>query len=160
MKQRGLRRIARRSTGTVPVQPLEVEHTGSEPEHPALDGARYDARRAGDARQRHLVDRRLPDRVQDHLDARYFSRQRLERQHALAMPTIAAACERHLEHHGCAVQVEPALDSAPSKSQVAAATSCAATAGKQLVSRGIDDRGVLARLHVEYENQVLVTAPG
>ena len=33
-------------------------------------------------------------------------------------------------------------------------------AGEQLVAGAIDDRAVLATLDVEYENHVLVTAPG
>jgi hypothetical protein len=51
------------------------------------------------------------------------------------------------------VNVEPPLDAAPSKSEIAAAASRTATPGEQLVTRRIDDRGVLARLDVEYENQ-------
>jgi hypothetical protein len=70
----------------------------------------------GDARQRGLVGECLSDRIQNHVDPGDLSRQRLERQHPLAMPTITTTCERHLEHHRCAAEVQPALDSAPSKS--------------------------------------------
>jgi hypothetical protein len=70
----------------------------------------------GDARQRGLVGEGLSDRIQNHVDAGDLSRQRLERQHPLAMPTVTTTCERHLEHHGGVAEVQPALDSAPSKS--------------------------------------------
>jgi hypothetical protein len=116
MKQRALRSVPWRSTRSVPIQPLDVEHTRSESEHPDLDGACYDARGVGDARQRDLVDKSLPHRIQNHVDAGNFPWQRLERKHPLAMPTIATTCERHLEHHGCVADVQSALDSAPSKS--------------------------------------------
>jgi hypothetical protein len=116
MKQRALRSIAQRSTRTVPIQPLEIEHTRPESEHPHLDSARYDARAVGDARQRDIVDESLSDCIQNDVDASDLARQRLERQHPLAMPTITTPCERHLEHHRCVAVVQPALDSAPSKS--------------------------------------------
>jgi hypothetical protein len=99
MKQRALWSVARRSTSAVSIQPLEIEHACSESQHPELDGACYNARSAGDARQSAPVDKCLPDRIQNHVDARDLPRQGLERQHALAMPTIATTCERHLEHH-------------------------------------------------------------
>jgi len=70
----------------------------------------------GDARQRDLVDKGLPDRIQNHVDAGDFSRQRLERQHPLAVPTITTTCECHLKHHGCVADVQSATDPAPSKS--------------------------------------------
>lgn len=116
MKQRTLRSVAWRPPRAVPIQPLEIEHARSEPEHPELDRPRHDARRAGDARQRDSVDEHLPDGIQNHVDARHLSGQRLERKYALAVPTIATTRERHLEHHGRIANVEPALDAAPSKS--------------------------------------------
>lgn len=70
----------------------------------------------GDARQRGLVDERPSDRIQNHVDAGDLAGQRLEWQHSLAIPTITTTGERHLEHHGCVGEVQPALDSAPSKS--------------------------------------------
>jgi hypothetical protein len=39
VEQRALRRVARRSTRSVPIQPLQIEHTRTESEHPDLDGA-------------------------------------------------------------------------------------------------------------------------
>ena len=82
------------------IQSLEIEHPRSEPEHPDLHGARHHARRTGDARQRGAVDKRPPDRIQNHVDTRHLSRQRFERQHTLAVPTVTAPRERDLEHHG------------------------------------------------------------
>jgi hypothetical protein len=160
MQQRALRSRARCPPRSMPIQPLEVEHSCAEPEHPDLEGPRYDARRAGDGRQRGAVDNRVRDCTQNDVDAGHFPRQRLERQHALAVPTIATARDRHRENHRRAATVQPTLDSAPSKSQIATAACSAVTPSQQLVTRLIDDDGVLAKLEVEYENQVLVTAPG
>lgn len=160
MKQRALRRIARRLPPSMPIQPLEIEHARAEPEHPDLDGARHDACIGRDARPCNPVDERLPERLQNHVDACDLSRQRLEGQHALAMSTIATTCERDLERHRCVANVESALDSAPSKSQISAAAGRAATAGNQLVTGNIDDRGVLARLDIEYEDHVLTGGSG
>jgi len=73
---------------------------------------------------------------------------------------MAAPRERDLEHQGLTEKLEPALDPTPSKSQIAATARSAPTPCQQLVARYIDDGRVLARLHLEYEDHVLVTAPG
>jgi hypothetical protein len=39
MKQRALWSVARRSTGAVSIEPLEIEHARAESQHPDLDGA-------------------------------------------------------------------------------------------------------------------------
>src|SRR5579872_50134 len=39
MEQRALRRVARRATRSVPIQPLEIEHTRTESKYPELEGA-------------------------------------------------------------------------------------------------------------------------
>jgi hypothetical protein len=137
-----------------------TEHPRSEPEHPELHGARHHARRTGDARQRGAVDKRSPDCVQNHVDARHLSRQRFVRQHALAVPTVTAPRECDFEHQGLTEKLQPAFDPTPSKSQIAATARSAPAPSQQLVPRCIDDGRVPARLDFEYENHVLVTAPG
>ena len=160
MNQRALRRIGRCSARSVPIQTLDIQHARSEAQYPDLDRARDHARRTSDAHQRSPVDECLCDRIEDYLHAGDLSRQCLVRQHALAMQTITTARERDVENHRPVADVEPAPDAAPSKSQVAAAAQGTATPREELVTRSIDDRRVLARLDVEYENHVLVTAPG
>lgn len=159
MQERALRSVVGRSARSVSIQALEIEHPRSEPEHPELHGARHHACRTGNARPRG-ADKRLPDRIQNHLDARHLSRQRFVRQHALAVPAVMAPRERDLEHQGLTEQLEPALDPTPSKSQIATTARSAPTPCQQLVTRSVDGGRVLARLDFEYENHVLVTAPG
>lgn len=105
MQKRGLPSVARRSTRSVTIQPLEIEHPRSESEHPDLDGAWHDVRAVRDARQRGLIGERLSDRIQNHVHAGDLARQCLEWQHALAMPAVTTTCERHLEHHGCVGEI-------------------------------------------------------
>jgi hypothetical protein len=142
------------------VEPLEIEDARTEPECPALDGARDDARTLRDARRHGAVDDRLGDRVQDDLDAGDLARQCIERQHSLAVLAPSAARQRHRDRHERIACLKPPLDATTSKSQIAAATRSTTAAGEQLIAGAVDDRGVLARLDVEYENQVLVTASG
>jgi len=63
MEQRALRRVARRSTRSVAIQPLQIEHTCAQSEYPDLDGAWDDARSLGNARRRAPVGKGLPDRI-------------------------------------------------------------------------------------------------
>lgn len=96
MKQRTRRRVVWCKPRSVPKQSLEIEHARSEPEHPSLYGARHHVRGASNAGQRRTVDDRVPNGIQNHVDAGHLARQRLERQHPLAVPTIAATreCDR------------------------------------------------------------------
>lgn len=139
----------------MPVQPLEIEDARAQTEDPDSERARHDARRTCNGRNRLTVDERLADRSQNHVDARHLSRQRLKRKHALAVPTATTSRKRHIQNHRRAERVEPTLDSAPSKAQVAPATRRTPTAREQPVSRCLDDCGVLARLDGEYEDHVL-----
>lgn len=96
MKQRTRRRVVWCKSRSVPKQSFEIEHARSEPEHPSLYGARHHVRGARNARQCRAVDDRGPNGIQNYVDAGHLARQRLERQHALAVPTIAATreCDR------------------------------------------------------------------
>ena len=160
LQERALRSVVGRSARSVSIQSLEIKHPRSEPEHPELYGARHHACLTGDTRPRGAIDKRLPDRIQNQVDACHLSRQRFERQHPLAVPTLAAPRESDLAYHGFTEKLEPALDPTPSKSQIAAPARSAPTPCQQLVARRIDDGRVLARLNAEYDNHVLVTAPG
>jgi hypothetical protein len=144
----------------VAIEPLEVEGSRTESKDPAREGTSGNADAARDARQRDSVGEHLADRIQDHLDARDFARQRIARQHALAVSAAVTSCQRHCERHERVGSLEPSLDATASKSDIVSVACGAPTADEELVATAVDDRCVLARLDVEYEDHVLVTAPG
>lgn len=154
VQRRALRCIVGRASRPMSVEPLEVERACSEPEHPALERARRNANALGDTRQRAGAEQ-VGDSAQDDLDAGDLARQRIVRQHPLAVPAVAATRQRHRERHECINGLEPPLDPTASEPEIAAAARSAPTADKQLVVGTIDDRAVLARLDLEYEDHVL-----
>jgi len=154
MQHRALRCIVWRASRPMSVEPLEVERACAEPEHPALERARRNANALGDTRQR-AAPNQVGDGAQDDLDAGDLARQCVARQHPLAVPAVAATRQRHRERHECIAGLEPPLDPAASQPEIAAAAGRAPTADEQLVAGTIDDRAVLARLDLEYEDHVL-----
>jgi hypothetical protein len=75
----------------------------------------------------------------------------------------ATARQRHREHDECIACLEPSFDSTASQPEGALVTRRARgtpTAGKKLIAGIVDGRSVAARLDVEYEDHVLMTAPG
>jgi hypothetical protein len=76
------------------------------------------------------------------------------------VPATSAARERHRqddERVGC---LEPALNSTTSKLEITSLTASATTPAEDLIASAVADRGAVATLDVEYENHVLMTAPG
>lgn len=160
VEHRALGSIAGRALCPVPVEPLQIEQSCTESEHPALDGARSDAGAPGGARHGSSVGECLRNGIQDDLDPGDLARQRIAGQHSLAMPALSAARERHGqddERLGC---LEPALDPTTSKLELTSLTASATTPAEDLIACVVDDGGVAATLDVEYENHVLMTAPG
>jgi len=75
----------------------------------------------------------------------------------------ATARQRHREHDERVARLQAAFDSTASQLESALVTRSACgtpTAGKNLIAGTVDGRGVAARLDVEYEDHVLMTAPG
>lgn len=152
--------VARCASRSVPIEPLEIERSRTESEHPARDGACNDADAPRDARQRYSVGQHLRNGVDDYLDTGDLARQRVERQHALTVLATPAACQRHQQRRERVACLESSLDPSTSQPQIAAATASTTAARKDLVACTVDDRGVPARFDIEYENQVLMAAPG
>jgi len=145
------------------IQPLEVESSCAEAEDPALECLPGDADAFCDAGQRHPTEERVTNRIQDDLDAGDLAGQRIPGQHALAVPAAAAPRQRHGQHDVCVARLEPSLDPTASQPESAFATrgTCGTpTTGEKLVAGAVDGRGVAARLNVEYEDHVLMAAPG
>jgi len=160
MEHRALGRIAGRALRPVPVEPLQIEHPCAESEDPPLDGARGNAGAPGGARHGSFVGERLRHGLHDDLDPGNLARQRLVGQHSLAVPARSAACERHGQRHERVECLEPALHSTTSKLEITTLTASATTIGEELVACMVDNRRVVATFEVEYENHVLMTAPG
>jgi hypothetical protein len=75
----------------------------------------------------------------------------------------ATARQRHRENDERVACLEPPPDSTASQLESALVTCSArgtSTAGKKLIAGVVDGCGVAARLDVEYEDHVLMTAPG
>ena len=145
------------------IQLLEVEHACAETENPTLECPSGDAHACRDAGRRPPVGERFTHRLQDDLDAGDLAGQRIRGQHALAVSAAATARQRHSEHDKCVARLEPPFDSTASQLESALVTRSArgtSTAGKKLIAGIVDGRGVAARLDVEYEDHVLMTAPG
>lgn len=160
MKHRAWRRITRGTLRSVSVQPHEVERPRAEPERPALDRPCNDAEPLPNARQRGSIGERERDGFQNDLDAGHLAGKRITREDSLTVPTTLATRECHRKGRIRVACLDPSLDPAPSKAEVAASTRSTTAAREQLVVAIIDDRGVLAKVDVEYENQVLLTVLG
>lgn len=159
-KHRARRRIDRCAARTVPVERLEIEAACSQPEDPAPDRARHDTPPLRDAGLRSAAQDHFADRIEDDLDADDPARQRIPGQDSLAVPAALAARQRHLQRHVVHAGLELTLDAAASQPEVTAAARGASTAGQDLVASVLDDRRVLATFEIEYEDHVLMTAPG
>lgn len=160
VEHRALGRIAGRALRAVPVEPFQIEQPCTQSEHPPLDGARSDAGAPGGARHSSSVGECLCNGRQDDLDPGNLARQRIAGQHPLAVPATSAARQRHGQYDERVGCLEPALDLTTSKLQITSLTARATTPAKDLIACVVDDRGVVATLDVEYENHVLMTAPG
>lgn len=160
VKQRALPCVAWGPTRAVSVEPLEIEESRTESQEPAPDGVCHDATMLRDTPQGNSVRHRLSDRIENDLDAGDLAGQRIEGQYALAVSATAAARQRYGERDERVACLEPALDPTASKLEINSATTSTTTAGEDLVACAVDDRGVVATLDVEYENHVLMTAPG
>ena len=159
VKHRALGALARCASPSVPVEPLEIESSRAESENPALDGACDDADALRDARHRSSAGH-FGDGIQNDLDPRDLARKRIERQHALAVPAIAAAPQRDRERQEFIASLEPPLDPTARESEIASVARSTTTRGEDVITRTVDDRGVAARLDLEYEDHVLTTASG
>lgn len=160
MEHRALGSIAGRALGSVPVQPLQIEHPCPEAEDPPLDGARSDASAPGGARHGSFAGECLRNGRHDDLDPGDFARQRVVGQHPLAVPAPSAAREHHGQRYERLGGLQPALHSTASKLEITTLTASATTAGEEVIACRVDDRRVVAILDVEYEDHVLMTAPG
>lgn len=160
VEHRALGGIAGRALGPVPVKPLQIEQPCTESEHPPLDGARSNAGTPGGARHGSFVGERLRHGRHDDLDPGDLARQRIAGQHPLAVPARSAACERHGQRHERVECLEPALHSTASKLEITTLTASATTIGEELIACMVDNCRVVATFDIEYENHVLMTAPG
>lgn len=160
VEPRALGRIAGRALRPVPVEPLQIEQPCAESEHPPLDSARSDASAPGRARHGRFGGERLRHGRHDDFDPGDFARQRIVGQHTLAVPAPSAACECHEQRHERVGGLEPALHPTTSKLEIATLTASATTIGEELIACMVDNRRVVATFHFEYENHVLMTAPG
>lgn len=160
VEHRALGSIAGCALGPVPVQPLQIEQPCTESEYPPLDGARSNASAPGGARHGSFVGERLRYGRHDDLDPGDLARQRVVGQHPLAVPAPSAARERHAQHYERVEGLEPAHHSTTSKLEITTLTTSATTIGKELIACMVDNRRVVATFDVEYENHVLMTAPG
>jgi hypothetical protein len=160
MQQCALRCVRRCASRTMPVEPLQIEGSCAEPQDPALDHVPDNAATPRDADQGHPVGKCRTDRIENDLDARDLSRQRIPGQHALAVPARTALRQRHRQHDKCVTCLEPALDPTASKPEIVSIAASTTTTSEDDIASIIDDRGVVAIVDIEYENHVLATAPG
>jgi hypothetical protein len=75
----------------VTIEPLKIEGACAESENPALDRGWHDTATLGNALQGNSVGKSLRNGIQNDTDAGDLARQRIARQHSLAVPTTAAA---------------------------------------------------------------------
>lgn len=160
MQHRARRCVARSASRAMAIEPLEIEGSCAESEDPALEGAPRDADVSRHGRQGNSVGERLTHRLQDDLDPGDLAGQCIPGQHPLAVPTTPTPRQRNREGYERVSGLEPSCHPTASKSEVASVACSTTTAKQQLVSGAVDDRGIAARLDVEYENHVLMTAPG
>jgi len=76
------------------------------------------------------------------------------------MPTTPAPRQRDRKGYERVSGLEPSRHPTASKPEIASVACRTTTAEQQLVTGGVDDCRIAARLDVEYENHVLMTAPG
>jgi hypothetical protein len=76
------------------------------------------------------------------------------------VPAPSAARERHGKHYERIEGFEPAHHSTTSKLEITTLTVRTTTIGEELITCMVDNRRVVAIFDVEYENHVLMTAPG
>ena len=144
----------------MPVEPLEVQPSGTEAKDPASHRPRGDSPTLGDARHRRATSNHLGDRVENHLDAGHLPRQRVPGQDPLSMPAVRAARQGDAQRDERLRGLQPARHTAAGERDAGAATGRAAASGQTIV-RGIgNERRVAARLDVEYEDHVLSNGPG
>ena len=160
LEQPAHRSAGRRSSPAVPVEPLEVKRPRTEPEHPAPQRARRDPDALGDARHGCVLGENPGGGIENDLDAGDLAWQRITGEHPLAVAAVAAARERHRQGQERVGRLEPALDAAPGETDVAPSARRTAAPHKKIVAGVVDDRGVAARFDGEYEDHVLMTAPG
>lgn len=160
MQHRAGRCIARSAFRAVPIEPLKIEGSCAESEDPALEGAPGDADVSRHARHGNSVGERLPHRLQDNLDPGDLAGQCIPGQHPLAVPTTPAPRQRDREGYERVSGLQPSCHPTASKPEIASVACSTTTAEQQLVTGPVDDCPIAARLDVEYENHVLMTAPG
>ncbi len=105
-EHRTRRRPGWREHRSVPHEGEQIEEPRTEPHHPQANGQGTDVITSGDVRDRSaLLDGR--DRREDHLDAGDLARERIIRQHTLAMTAVPASGKRDRKHHetGSGVQL-------------------------------------------------------
>jgi hypothetical protein len=142
------------------IQSLEIQDSGAEPENPALERAPSHTHAVRNAGERHAIDKRLAHRIHNDLDTGDLAWQRVAGQDTLAMQATATARQRHRQRYECVAGLEPSLDPTASQPERALVTRRAPTTEQQLIAGTVDGRGVAARLNIEYEDHVLMTAPG
>jgi hypothetical protein len=76
------------------------------------------------------------------------------------VPASSATRERHGQRHERVGCLEPALHPTTSKLEITTLTASATTIGEELIACMVDNRRVVATFDFEYENHVLMTAPG
>jgi hypothetical protein len=152
--------IARSALRAVAIEPLEIEGSCAESEDPALEGAPRDADVSRHGRQGNSVGERLTHRLQDDLHPGDLAGQCIPGQHPLAVPTTPTPRHRNREGYERVSGLEPSCHPTASKPEIASVACSTTTAEQQLVTGPVDGCRIAARLHVEYENHVLMTAPG
>ena len=145
---------------SVSIQLLEIQEPRAEPENPTLDGACHDAGAPRDTRNRSPIGDDGRDGVDDDLHTGDLSRKRIERKQSLPVTTIAASRQRHAKRHERIARLETSRHPAAGQSELAPAARCTATTHEDLVVAALDERGVIARLDLEYENHVLIGGSG
>lgn len=142
------------------IQLLEIEQPRAQSENPARDGARDNASALRDPRNRTSVGDSRRDGVDDHLHAGDLARKRIPGKQPLAVPTVAASRQRHPQRHERIARLETSLHPAAGQPEIDPAARRTATTHEDLVVAALDERGVPARLDIEYENHVLIGGSG
>lgn len=76
------------------------------------------------------------------------------------MPTVAASRQRHAKRHERFARLETSRNPAAGQSEIAPAARRTPTTHEDLVVAAIDERGIVARLDIKYENHVLIGGSG
>jgi len=160
VQRRALWSPGRRELRSVSIQLLEIEQPRAETENPTPESARDDASAPRDTRNRNAIGDDGRDGVDDDLHPGDLSRKRIEGKQALAVPAVTASRQRHAKRHERVARLEASRHPAAGQSQIAPAAGRTTTPHEDLVVAAIDERGVVARLDVEYENHVLIGGSG